>query len=71
MWGNADMSQAQLVWHELQAANSVVARRRLTGGLLGIVLLFMLCLAETEWLLLTGGPDAVNIVAFAEGIRLG
>jgi hypothetical protein len=65
------MSYAQAVWHELHSGRRSTA----TGpdhisGLLGIALLCMLCLADTQWLLKTGGPDAVNVVAAAESIHL-
>jgi hypothetical protein len=64
------MSEARTVWHELAASRTEVANRQFGGGLLGIALLCMLCAAETAWLLTTGGSEAVNVVAAAEGIHL-
>jgi hypothetical protein len=63
------MSYAQTLWYELQSGRTTMARPNFSGGLLGIVLLCMLCVTETEWLLKSGAPDAVNIVAAAEGIH--
>jgi putative effector of murein hydrolase LrgA (UPF0299 family) len=45
------------------------AHRPIGGGLLGMVLLFMLCAAETSWLL-PGDADAASIVAAGEVIDL-
>ena len=64
------MSYAQAAWYELRSGRSTATRPDFTGGLLGIALLCMLCAADAEWLLKSGGPDAVNIVAAAEGIHL-
>jgi hypothetical protein len=57
----------QAAWDDFAFVRTKVARRQAGGGLLGIVLLCMLCAAETTWLL-PGDSDTASIVAAGEVI---
>ena len=62
------MAAMRALGHDIISGRTMVAHRRADPGLLGLAVLFMLCMTETAWLL-TGNPNAASIVAAAEGIR--
>jgi hypothetical protein len=63
------MNVARTVWHDAATAQSDVARKQISGGLLGIALLCMLCAAQVTWLV-AGGSEAGAMIAAAEGIYI-
>jgi len=62
------MSQAQTVWHELQARRSAAVRHRWLGVLVGMALLSGICAGEVLFLRYVGGPAAMNTFTAAEGM---
>jgi len=63
------MEAACALRHDINLGRTNVARLQAGPGLLGFAVLFMLCMAETSWLL-TDSPNAASIVAAVEGIQL-
>jgi hypothetical protein len=63
------MSIARTVLDGVATVRSRSAGQRDGDSLLGLALLFMLCAAETTWLI-AGTPESANIAAAAEGVYL-
>jgi hypothetical protein len=62
------MSEARTVWHMLEQRRATAASRHRSGVLLVAALLCAMAAAEVLFLRFVGGPDAVNLIAAAEGI---